>query len=64
MSIFSYLIPPHNPLKMPDADKTPNPCGIKWQGLVLSGKQSTQTLSRDGNGAVLLPPPNRHATIK
>ena len=40
MSIFSYLSPPHNPSKMPEADKTPNPCGIKWQGPVLSGKRS------------------------
>ena len=41
MSIFAYLNPRHNPLKMPDADKIPNPCGIKWQGPVLSGKRST-----------------------
>ena len=40
MSIFAYLSPPHNPPRMPDADKIPNPCGIKWQGPVLSGKQS------------------------
>ena len=40
MSIIAYLTPRHNPLKMPDADKTPNPCGIKWQGPVLSGKRS------------------------
>ena len=40
MSIFAYLSPSHNPLKMPDADKTPSQCGIKWQGPVLSGKRS------------------------
>ena len=40
MSIIAYLIPRHNPTNMPDADKTPNRCGIKWQGPVLSGKQS------------------------
>ncbi len=40
MSVIAYLTPPHNPLKMPDAAKIPNPCGIKWQGPMLSGKQS------------------------
>jgi hypothetical protein len=52
MSIIAYLIQPHNPLKMPDSDKIPNPCGIKWQGPVLSGKRSLDILSRDSNGAV------------
>ena len=47
MSIFAYLNPRHNPLKMPDADKTPNPCGIKWQGPVLLGKQSTMQPTTD-----------------
>jgi hypothetical protein len=41
MSVFAYLSPRHEPLKMPDADKTPNQCDIKWQGPILSGKQAT-----------------------
>ena len=40
MSIVAYLIPRHEPLTMPDSDKTTNPCGIRWQGPVLSGKRS------------------------
>ena len=45
MSIFAYLNSRHNPPKMPDADKAPNQCGIKWQGPVLSGRQSVKRLS-------------------
>src|SRR5262249_21626391 len=47
MSLFAY--PPHNPLKMPDADKTPNPCGIQWQGPVLSGKRSLDQTTDNRN---------------
>jgi hypothetical protein len=52
MSILAYLIPPHNPLKMPDAEKTPNQCGIKWQGPVLSGRRSlNQSMNIAANSA-------------
>ena len=40
MSIFAYLIPWRAPLKMPDAEKQPDKCGIKWEGPILSGKLS------------------------
>ena len=40
MSILAYLNLRREPLRMPDAEKTPNHCGIQWQGPVLTGKQS------------------------
>ena len=54
MSLFAYLIPPHNPLKMPDTDKTPNPCGIKWQGPVLSGKRPLNQPTTENRQPVLV----------
>ena len=42
MSVLAYLQPRRESLKMPDAEKHPNKCGITWHGPVLSGKLSVQ----------------------
>jgi hypothetical protein len=42
MSVLAYLQPRRESLKMPDAEKKPNKCGITWHGPVLSGKHSPQ----------------------
>jgi len=42
MSVLAYLQPRRESLKMPDAEKKPDKCGISWHGPVLSGKLNLQ----------------------